>query len=158
MPRRGRAQTDPVMESMHLAHRRALQTAPPPLRLGRATCNGGYALKDHKSARARFRQMHSEFFILPNAWSVGEVRQLEKAGFGAIATTSAGLSASMGREDLSLTRDETLANIRTLCAATELPINADFEAGFADDAGDVGANVSLAVEAGICALSIEDRK
>src|ERR1700753_1047621 len=124
----------------------------------RATRNGGYAMKDHKSARARFRQMHSEFFVLPNAWSVGEVRQLEKAGFGAIATTSAGLSASMGREDLSLTRDETLANIRTLCEATELPINADFEAGFADDAAGVRANVALAIEAGICALSIEDRK
>src|ERR1700744_1439201 len=124
----------------------------------RATRNGGYALKDHKSARARFRQMHSEFFILPNAWSVGEVRQLEKAGFGAIATTSAGLSASMGREDLSLTRDETLQNIRTLCAATDLPVNADFEAGFADDPSGVGANARLAAEAGVSGLSIEDRK
>jgi 2-methylisocitrate lyase-like PEP mutase family enzyme len=115
-------------------------------------------MKDHKSARARFRQMHSEFFVIPNAWNVGEVRQLEKAGFGAIATTSAGLAASMGREDLSLSRDETLVNIHTLCAATDLPVNADFEAGFADDAAGVGANVALAIDAGICALSIEDRK
>jgi 2-methylisocitrate lyase-like PEP mutase family enzyme len=102
--------------------------------------------------------MHSGFFVIPNAWNVGEVRQLEKAGFGAIATTSAGLSASMGREDLSLTRDETLANISALCAATELPVNADFEAGFANDAAGVGANVALAAEAGVSGLSIEDRK
>src|ERR1700744_630925 len=115
-------------------------------------------MKDLKSARERFKSMHDRFFVIPNAWNVGEIRQLEKLGFGAIATTSAGLSAAMGRDDLSLTRDETLANIRTLCAATELPINADFEAGFADDATGVGANVALAIEAGICALAIEDRK
>lgn len=114
-------------------------------------------MKNLKAARQRFKSMHSKFFTIPNAWNVGEVRQLEKLGFGAIATTSAGLSASMGRNDLSLTRDETLHNIRTLCASTELPINADFEAGFADDAAGVGATVGLAAEAGICGLSIEDR-
>jgi 2-methylisocitrate lyase-like PEP mutase family enzyme len=85
-------------------------------------------MKDLKSARQRFKSMHSESFVIPNAWSVGEIRQLEKLGFGAIATTSAGLSASMGRKDLSLSRDETLQNIRTVCAATDLPVNADFEA------------------------------
>src|ERR1700749_3438352 len=115
-------------------------------------------MKDLKSARQRFKSMHGEFFVIPNAWNLGEIRQLEKLGFGAIATTSAGLSASMGRADLSLTRDETLQNIRTLCAATDLPVKADFEAGFADDAAGVGANVALAAEAGICGLSIEDRK
>jgi 2-methylisocitrate lyase-like PEP mutase family enzyme len=114
-------------------------------------------MKDLKSARQRFRSMHDQFFVIPNAWNVGEIRQLEKLGFGAVATTSAGLSASMGREDLSLSRDETLQNIRTLCAATDLPVNADFEAGFSDDAG-VGANVAMAAEAGVCGLSIEDRK
>jgi 2-methylisocitrate lyase-like PEP mutase family enzyme len=82
----------------------------------------------------------------------------EKLGFEAVATTSAGLSASMGREDLSLTRDETLQNIQTLSDATKLPINADFEAGFAGDAAGVGVNVTMAAEAGICGLSIEDRK
>jgi 2-methylisocitrate lyase-like PEP mutase family enzyme len=115
-------------------------------------------MRDLKSARQRFKSMHGEFFVIPNAWNVGEVRKLEKLGFGAIATTSAGLSASMGRDDLSLTRDETLQNIRTLCAGTDLPVNADFEAGFAADASSVGANVALAVEAGVCRLSIEDRK
>jgi 2-methylisocitrate lyase-like PEP mutase family enzyme len=84
-------------------------------------------MKDLKSARQRFKSMHDRFFVIPNAWSVGEIRQLEKLGFGAIATTSAGLSASMGRDDLSLTRDETLQNIRTLCAATDLPVNAEIE-------------------------------
>jgi 2-methylisocitrate lyase-like PEP mutase family enzyme len=95
--------------------------------------------------------MHNEFFVIPNSWNVGEVRQLEKLGFRAIAT-SAGLSASMGRDDLSLTSEETLQNIRTLCAATDLPVNADFEAGFAADAAGVGANMALAAEAGICGL------
>jgi 2-methylisocitrate lyase-like PEP mutase family enzyme len=115
-------------------------------------------MKDLKSARQRFKSMHSESFVIPNAWSVGEIRQLEKLGFGAIATTSAGLSASMGRKDLSLSRDETLQNIRTVCAATDLPVNADFEAGFADTAAGVGANVAMAAEAGVSGLSIEDRK
>lgn len=115
-------------------------------------------MKDLKSARQRFKSMHSESFVIPNAWSVGEIRQLEKLGFGAIATTSAGLSASMGRKDLSLSRDETLQNIRTVCAATDLPVNADFEAGFADAAAGVGANVAMAAEAGVSGLSIEDRK
>jgi 2-methylisocitrate lyase-like PEP mutase family enzyme len=115
-------------------------------------------MKDLKSARQRFKSMHGEFFVIPNAWNVGEIRQLEKLGFRAIATTSAGLSASVGRDDLSLTRDDTLQNIQSLCAATDLPVNADFEAGFAADAAGVGANVTLAAEAGICGLSIEDRK
>ena len=115
-------------------------------------------MKDLKSARQRFKSMHSESFVIPNAWSVGEIRQLEKLGFGAIATTSAGLSASMGRKDLSLSRDETLQNIRTVCAATDLPVNADFEAGFSDAAAGVGANVAMAAEAGVSGLSIEDRK
>jgi 2-methylisocitrate lyase-like PEP mutase family enzyme len=58
-------------------------------------------MTDLKSARQRFKSMHDKFFVIPNAWNVGEVRKLEKLGFGAVATTSAGLSASMGREDLS---------------------------------------------------------
>jgi 2-methylisocitrate lyase-like PEP mutase family enzyme len=115
-------------------------------------------MKDLKAMRQRFRSMHDRFFIIPNAWNVGEIRQLEKLGFGAIATTSAGLSASMGRKDLSISRDETLENIRTLCGATDLPINADFEAAFADDADCVGKNVELAALAGVCGISIEDRK
>jgi 2-methylisocitrate lyase-like PEP mutase family enzyme len=64
----------------------------------------------------------------------------------------------MGRHDLSLNRDETLQNIRSLSAATDLPVNADFEAGFAEDAAGVGASVALAAEAGVCGISIEDRK
>jgi len=115
-------------------------------------------MKDLKSARQRFKSMHDKFFVIPNAWNVGEVRKLEKLGFRAVATTSAGLSASMGREDLSLTRDETLQNIRALSNATDLPVNADFEAGFAGDAVGVGVNVAMTAEAGVCGISIEDRK
>ena len=113
-------------------------------------------MKDLKSTRARFRAMHSEFFVIPNAWKVGS--QLEKLDFTPIATTSAGLAASMGRDDLSLSRDETLRNIRTLCEATDLPVNADFEAGFADGAEGIAATVELACQAGVSGLSIEDRK
>jgi 2-methylisocitrate lyase-like PEP mutase family enzyme len=102
--------------------------------------------------------MQSELFVIPNAWNVGEVRQLEKLDFTVIATTSAGLAPSMRRDDLSLSRDETLQNIRTLCEATDLPVNADFEAGFADGAEGVAANVELAAQAGVSGLSIEDRK
>jgi 2-methylisocitrate lyase-like PEP mutase family enzyme len=115
-------------------------------------------MKDLESKRARLRSVHSDFFVIPNAWNVGEIRQLGKLGFGAIATTSAGRSSSMGRDDLSLSRDETVQNIRTLCSATDLPVNADFEAGFSDDADGVGSNVTLAAEAGVSGLSIEDRK
>jgi 2-methylisocitrate lyase-like PEP mutase family enzyme len=115
-------------------------------------------MKDLRATRHRFRSMHNDFFVIPNAWNVGEIRQLEKLGFGAIATTSSGLSASMGREDLSLSRDETLQNIWALCVATDLPVNADFEAGFADDSDGVGANVTLAALAGVSGLSIEDRR
>jgi 2-methylisocitrate lyase-like PEP mutase family enzyme len=117
-----------------------------------------FSMTDVKAARQRFKAMHSDFFVIPNAWSVGEIRQLEKLGFGAVATTSAGLSMSMGRDDLSLSREETLQNIRTLCAATALPVNADFEAGFSDTADGVGTNVAMAVEAGVSGVSIEDRK
>ncbi len=106
-------------------------------------------MKDLESERARFRSMHSDFFVVPKAWNVGETCQLEKLGFGAIASTSAGQSSSMGRDDVSLSHEETLRNIMTLCSAADLPVNGDFEASFSDDADGVGANVTLAAEAGV---------
>jgi hypothetical protein len=113
--------------------------------------------KNMKAVRAHFRELHDEFLVIPNAWSVGEIGILEKLGFKAIATTSVGLATSLGRSDLSLSRDETLANI-LLAAGTDLPINADYEAGFADEAEAVAGNVAIAAKAGISGLSIEDRK
>lgn len=108
--------------------------------------------------RRAFRNLHREgCFVLPNPWDVGGVRRLERLGFKALATTSAGFAWSMGRDDNTMTRDEVLGHLRLICEATDLPVNADFEAGFAEDAAGVAANVALAVETGVAGLSIEDR-
>lgn len=113
---------------------------------------------DLTAKRAAFRALHEQgCFIIPNPWDIGGVRRLEKLGFKALASTSAGYAWSKGKEDGQLTRDEVLSHLRDLCAATELPINADFEAGFADQPKDVAANVLLAIETGVAGLSIEDR-
>jgi 2-methylisocitrate lyase-like PEP mutase family enzyme len=108
--------------------------------------------------RATFRVLHAEgCFVLPNPWDLGSARRLERMGFKALASTSSGLAWSLGREDGELSRDEVLNHLRVLCAATDLAVNADFEAGFADDADGVAANVALAVGTGVAGLSIEDR-
>jgi 2-methylisocitrate lyase-like PEP mutase family enzyme len=109
------------------------------------------------SARAAFRKLHDSFFMLPNAVNVGEARMLADLGFKAVASTSHGLSLSLGKSDLSATLEETVANLRTLVRATDLPVNADFEAGFANNPTGVAANVNRAAEAGVAGLSIEDR-
>jgi 2-methylisocitrate lyase-like PEP mutase family enzyme len=108
-------------------------------------------------ARSAFRRLHEGFFVLPNAVNTGEAIKLAELGFPAIASTSHGLALSLGKGDYTSTLAETLANLRTLAAATQLPVNADFEAGFASDAAGVAANVAKAVEAGVAGLSIEDR-
>ena len=84
--------------------------------------------------RRRFRALHERgCFVLPNPWDVGTTRYLEQLGFEAVATTSAGAAFSAGLPDTAVTRDAMLAHIRTVVAATDLPVNADFEAGYADD-------------------------
>ncbi|GEP10384.1 isocitrate lyase/phosphoenolpyruvate mutase family protein [Methylobacterium gnaphalii] len=111
------------------------------------------------ASRLAFRALHAQgCFALPNPWDIGSLRQLEKLGFAAVASTSAGFAWSAGYDDLTLPRDAVLGHLRALCAATSLPVNADFEAGFADDPDGVAANVALALETGIAGLSIEDRK
>lgn len=95
--------------------------------------------------------------MLPNPWDLGGIRRLEKAGFKALASTSAGAAWVMGRNDGELSLDEVLTHLRFLSASTDLPINADFEAGFADEPEDVAANVTLALDTGVAGLSIEDR-
>lgn len=108
--------------------------------------------------RARFRELHrSGCFVLPNPWDLGSVRRLEKLGFAALASTSAGLAWSLGQKDNELSLATVLEHLRTLCAATDLPVNADFEDGFASSPEEVGANVALAVATGVAGLSIEDR-
>lgn len=101
---------------------------------------------------------HEGFFILPNPWDIGGVRRLEKLGFQAIASTSAGFAWSRGHDDLTLSRDAVLEHLRELCASTSLPVNADFEGGFAVHPDEVAGNVRLALDAGVAGLSIEDRE
>ena len=114
---------------------------------------------DAAAKRAAFRALHANgCFVLPNPWDIGSLRRLETLGFRAVASTSAGFAWSIGRDDLSVTRDDVLGHLDKLCAATDLPVNADFEAGFADAPDGVAENVALAVETGVAGLSIEDRE
>ena len=109
------------------------------------------------SAAAKFRAQHeSGCFVLPNPWDIGTAIYLERLGFEALATTSAGFAFSRGKPDGAVPRDEMLAHIREIVTATSLPVNADFLAGYADDAEDVAANVRLCIATGAAGLSIED--
>lgn len=113
---------------------------------------------DVAAKRAAFRALHETgCFILPNPWDADSARKLAALGFEALASTSAGYAWTLGREDGEVSRDELLAHLRELNAATDLPVNADFEAGFADDPAQVAVNVTLAVETGVAGLSVEDR-
>ena len=113
--------------------------------------------QEASARRAAFRQLHeSGHFIIPNPWDIGGVRRLEKWGFKALASTSAGAAWALGKQDGELSLTEALEHLRLLCAATDLPVNADFEAGFADSPEGVAANVALAVDTGVAGVSIED--
>jgi methylisocitrate lyase len=108
-------------------------------------------------SRVVFRRLHeSGCFVMPNPWDVGSARVLEQLGFPALATTSSGLAWSLGRRDNSVSRNETIAHLKAMAAAVEVPINADFEDGFATKPGDVARNVKIATTTGIAGLSIED--
>ena len=107
--------------------------------------------------RAAFRALHETgCLVLPNPWDTGGAKRLETLGFKALASTSAGMAWSLGREDGHVSRDEALDHLRRLCAATDLPVNADFENGFAVEPDGVGESVALAIETGVAGLSIED--
>jgi 2-methylisocitrate lyase-like PEP mutase family enzyme len=115
-------------------------------------------MTDLKAKRAAFRALHEKgCFVLPNPWDIGGVRRLEKLGFVALASTSAGMAWALGLEDGEVALDDVLSHLRLLCGSTDLPVNADFEAGFANDPEDVAANVRLACDTGVAGLSIEDR-
>ena len=104
-----------------------------------------------------FRGLHaSGCFLMPNPWDLGTALALEQMGFKALATTSAGYAWSLGRADNRLALGETLAHLRAIADAVTLPVNADFEGGFADDPEGVARNVKLAAATGIAGLSIED--
>lgn len=105
-----------------------------------------------------FAQLHAgaQPLLLPNPWDVGSARLLRELGFQALATTSSGFAATLGRLDGSVTRDEALAHAAALAAATDLPVSADLENGFADEPEGVAEIVRLAIEAGLVGCSIED--
>src|SRR3569623_952912 len=95
--------------------------------------------------RAAFRSLHeSGCFVIPNPWDVGSGRLFQHLGFKALASSSAGLAWSLGRADNTLTRDDVLAHLPALCAAVDLPVNADFESGFAKEPAGVAERVRLA--------------
>ena len=107
--------------------------------------------------RRTFKQLHEDgCFVIPNPWDVGSARFLQGLGFKALATTSSGFAWSQGRPDNGISRDMALAHLRDIVAATDLPVNADFESGFAVDAAGVAESVRLAVGTGVAGLSIED--
>ena len=107
--------------------------------------------------RADFRALHAKgCFVIPNPWDTGSARYLEGLGFKALATTSSGFAWSHGQADGAMSRDAILAHLRELVDATDLPVNADFENGFAADAQGVAESVRLAIETGVAGLSIED--
>jgi 2-methylisocitrate lyase-like PEP mutase family enzyme len=104
-----------------------------------------------------FRALHeSGCFVLPNPWDIGTAIYLERLGFKALATTSAGFAFSRSKPDGGVPRDDMLAHIREIVNATALPVNADFHAGYADEPENVAANVRLCIETGVAGLSIED--
>jgi len=108
--------------------------------------------------RARFRDLHARdgIFVMPNPWDVGSARLLGSAGFEALATTSAGFAWSLGRLDQHVTRDELVAHVAELTAATDLPLNVDSEHCFPDDPGGVAETVAQLAAAGAAGCSIED--
>jgi 2-methylisocitrate lyase-like PEP mutase family enzyme len=110
------------------------------------------------SARRRtFRQLHaSGCFVIPNPWDPGSANYLAKLGFKALATTSSGVAWRHAKADGQMSLEEVLLHLREMVAATDLPVNADFEGGLADDAAGVARNVRLAVDTGVAGLSIED--
>jgi 2-methylisocitrate lyase-like PEP mutase family enzyme len=108
--------------------------------------------------RADFRKLHeSGFFVLPNPWDAGTARMFQHLGFKALASTSTGFAWSQGRADYSLSRDDVLEHLHALCTASDLPINADFESGFASETHELAESVRLAIATGVAGLSIEDR-
>src|SRR5260370_895064 len=116
-------------------------------------------MNNQTAAVATFRALHeSGCFVLPNPWDVGSAVYLQQLGFKALATTSAGFAFTQGLPDSvsAVPWDLMLAHIREVAAATPLPLNADFQTGYADEPQGVAANVGLCIATGVAGLSIED--
>jgi 2-methylisocitrate lyase-like PEP mutase family enzyme len=107
--------------------------------------------------RATFRKLHqSGCFVIPNPWDIGTARYLQGLGFKALASTSAGFAFTLGLPDGAVSREVMLAHFRDIVAATDVPVNADFEGGYADAPDGVAESVKLCVDTGVAGLSIED--
>ncbi len=107
--------------------------------------------------RRVFREMHSSgCFVIPNPWDIGSAKFLQSLGFKALATTSSGFAWSRGCADGGVRLEQVLEHLRSLVDATSVPVNADFEHGFAQDLAELAANVERAVDTGVAGLSIED--
>src|SRR5207237_4317109 len=106
----------------------------------------------------RFQALHKGpgAFVIPNPWDGGSARVLAGLGFHALATSSAAAAGVLGRRDGKITRDEALAQVRIIVAATDLPVSADLEKGFGDAPSVVAETVTLAAQAGLVGCSIED--
>ena len=128
------------------------------LRAFRRTPYSAEALPMSPADRCRvFRQLHQAgCFVMPNPWDLGSARLLAELGFPALATTSSGFAWSVGRRDNGVTLEEALAHLRAIAGGVELPVNADFEGGFAVEPEGVAANVTAATGTGVAGLSIED--
>lgn len=100
----------------------------------------------------RFRELHETgCFVIPNPWDAGSAKLLAQLGFQALATTSSGFAWTLGRADNTVTLDQALAHLRAVCEAVDVPVNADFEGGFAIEPDDVGSNVLAAALTGVAA-------
>src|ERR1700749_606421 len=109
--------------------------------------------------RVRFHALHIQgCFILPNPWDAGSARILQYLGFSALASTSTGYAWTMGRPDYAMTRDAVLEHLSVLCASVDLPVNADFESGFAEEPEGIAENVTRAIDTGSAGVSSEDRQ
>jgi 2-methylisocitrate lyase-like PEP mutase family enzyme len=127
--------------------------------LAKGVCQESMPMTKSSAADKRkvFRQLHEAgCFVIPNPWNVGSACYLQSLGFPALATTSSGYAHSQGYADGALSADAVLAHFRELAASTDLPLNADFEDGLADDLGGLAQNVARCVATGIAGLSIED--
>jgi 2-methylisocitrate lyase-like PEP mutase family enzyme len=106
--------------------------------------------------RTQFRQLHGSCFVIGNAWDAGSARILAGLGFQALATSSGAHAGTLGKRDGHVTRDEALAHAKIIVEATELPVSADLENCFADDAQTAAETVRLAAGVGLAGCSIED--
>lgn len=115
---------------------------------------------DVQAARAvRFDRLHARpgIFVIPNPWDAGSAKLLARLGFEALATTSAGFAFSLGKPDgAGVRREETLAHVRAIVEATDLPVSADLQNGFGDDPADCAETIERGAEAGLVGGSIED--